>query len=405
MEFPDTVLDDATRLHKSVVIAKSGIYKYARQELAGFSGLDAKIPDQHTSKTIFNVFRPPEVLDAAQKMFIRQPATVEHPPEFITSDNYQKYAVGWTGDSVRVEKHANGHDVMIRSSLNLLDKDALNAYDEGIREVSPGYKATFAWQDGETMDGLPYQIVMKEITEVNHLALTEAGRGGKDASITDSKGDNRMDDLLKGLKKLLGLKDRVLDSIPKTGPTTDEQKEYLLKEMARFLHHRASGGVSDSFLPEGFVVDAETKPEADSPEGMTKDTSTTSPKVRASTGEKPLPAVGDDIMGTRDDEMGTEDGDDKVDPLDKGEPGTTDTVSTEEEKGFADVSEHPTVNPVTEKPNSPVNKGPSVKVVDSKPGSHLASVSSVSDSVAKTAKDFDAALRSGKLHTYLKESK
>ena len=376
MVIPNAVFDDATRMHKSVVIAKSGIYKYAKQELGGFSGLDSKVPEQHKSKTIFNVFRPPEVLDAAQKLFARQPATVEHPPEFLTPDNIQKYIVGWTGDSVSVEKHANGHDVLVKSSVNLLDRDALNAYDDNIREVSPGYKAVFVWQDGETTDSIPYQIVMKEITEVNHLALTEAGRGGKDAAITDHKGAKGMD-LLDQFKKFLGIKERVLDSLPRNGDYTDEEKKYLFREVHRLLDHLANGKVMDSFTPEGFETKKVVK---DSPERADED---------EKKGDKPVEDDDKEVENKTEDE----------------EKPVEDTVTTEAEKGFAETAKHPDEKPSGSDKEKPAGEPPTTKVADSKPGSHLTSVSDVTDSANKQAFSFDEAFRSGKLHLYLKENK
>lgn len=68
----------------------------------------------------------------------------------------------------------------------LYDDEALNAYEHGEIQLSPGYIASFEWQKGTSPDGKPYDIIMKEITDVNHLALLPAGRGGSDAVVMDN---------------------------------------------------------------------------------------------------------------------------------------------------------------------------------------------------------------------------
>ena len=252
-------MDDApSKVHKRVAIATSGIYQYHRNELPNL-GLDT-VPDEHKSRNIFNVYRPPQVLKDAVGLFVRLPVTREHPDEFVTPENARDRSVdwiGWTGDSSDVSFLEEKNKFTINSTINLLDKEGIRAYDSGIREVSPGYAADFKWESGVDDSGTNYQIKMVRINEVNHLALVNQGRGGKDASILDHKGVKDMNEknLLKQFMDLFKKQSRVLDSIPKTGPVNDDQKEYLLREFASMLHHKTEHKTFDSFMPEGYARD------------------------------------------------------------------------------------------------------------------------------------------------------
>lgn len=266
MNVGSIIKDDALgKLHKNVAIAKSGIYQYHRMELNGLFGETLKVPEQHTTRSVFNVFRPPEVLKDAKDLFVQLPLTREHPEDFVTTENIRDKKIdwiGWTGDSSKVEILEVEGDITINSTLNIVDRIGVHAYDSGVREVSPGYVADFIWKDGIDKNGTQYQIVMTKITEVNHLALVDNGRGGKDASILDSKKslfkENDMDEnvVMKALRKMFGKTERILDSMPKNiDEFTPEQTKYLLKETHRLLTHKASGKSFDSFYPIGYTKD------------------------------------------------------------------------------------------------------------------------------------------------------
>ena len=280
---PSEIFDEAiglldkqsVRLLKSVAIAKSGVYGYLKRELSGFDNL-GPIPDQYQSRQVFSVFRPPEVLDSARSLFVRQPVTVDHPPAFVDGNNFRTYTVGWTGDDSDLDmvKDSTSGEVVVRSTLTLVDNQALEAYNNGIREVSPGYKAKFAWQSGVSDSGEEYQIVMTEIYEVNHVAIVRRGRGGADAAILDSRSDDMTEEDKKSLLEgfvgaISGLfKGKVvidaepvaitLDSLP------DDPKDFT-EDHTRFL----LGLVRDSAMAtKKEVADEEalTKPEEKGPE-------------------------------------------------------------------------------------------------------------------------------------------
>ena len=196
------------KLVKNVAIAKSGIYKYAKEELPSL-GLGST-PPAYEGTRFFSVYRPATVLARAVDSFVRLPLTLEHPSEMVDGSNLKKYIVGFTGDSAIVDMTNDKSEVLIKSTLAIIDNSAVRAYYGHTIEVSPGYTADFKWEDGIAPSGEPYQIAMTKITSVNHLAITRYGRGGSAACILDSLGDmpmQRKSGLIYAVRKLLGVKD------------------------------------------------------------------------------------------------------------------------------------------------------------------------------------------------------
>lgn len=187
---------------KTVDIARSGIYTYGKDEVHALRA--GPIPAQYKDKQYFNIYRPAAVLAGASPLFTRLPITVEHPNENVGPFNAHGLMTGLSGDHAETVYHHE--EVFIRSSLTLIAEDVIQYYENGYREVSPGYNATSIWLDEEQeYNGQKYQLIMTEITGVNHLALTVRARGGENTRIIDSKGG--MMDIKSGLvrwaKKLL----------------------------------------------------------------------------------------------------------------------------------------------------------------------------------------------------------
>ena len=362
--------DSLLKLHKNVAIAKSGIYQYHFSELRGLFDGDFSIPEHHISRTIFNVLRPKEVLKDSKNLFIQLPLTREHPEDFVTPENIKDDKtgwIGWTGDSSQIATLETEDEITINSTLNIVDKVGLHAYDSGIKEVSPGYIAEFKWQDGKDKNGTDYQIVMTRINEVNHLALVDNGRGGKEASILDNKYLDK--DYIKNLEKefpmekdpqglfnkfmsLFNKDKKILDSMPKNiEKFTDEQKEYLLKETHRLLLHRITGKTFDSFMPIGFTKD--DFPDIAKDEDMAKD------------GNK---VDGNDVEGKTVDEDMTEDSEEekKKKEDEKDESKTEDNEVTKETASAEDTSAEISPSSTLEKPASGKTTTDSKKVIDEK---------------------------------------
>ena len=213
------------RLVKNVAIAKSGIYKYTKDELPNLGV--AATPPCYEGVRVFNVYRPSTVLERAAHMFVKLPLTLEHPNEMVSPTNFKRYVVGYTGDSASTSMSKEGKEVLVKSSLVIADAQAMRAYYSSVREVSPGYTADFAWEDGVAPSGEKYQIVMKEITSVNHLALVRHGRGGSAAAILDHQGEGymaRKSGLIYAVRKMLGVRDNAKPFV--------EQVKELIKDRA-----------------------------------------------------------------------------------------------------------------------------------------------------------------------------
>lgn len=174
--------------YKNIRLAVSGIYDYAESELPTLRlplpGQGA--PDWVERKPLYKVYRPAPVLAAAADKFKMLPLTHHHPRVPVDGANFRDLAVGYTGENVWVDWLEDSGEVGIRSGLMLYDEEAVKAYDNGEIQLSPGYMADFEWRKGKAPNGEEYDIVMKEIRDVNHLALLPNGRGGSDAVVLDA---------------------------------------------------------------------------------------------------------------------------------------------------------------------------------------------------------------------------
>jgi hypothetical protein len=170
---------------KNIRIAVSGIYDYAKEELAtlGLSLEDA--PEWVEDKPMYKVYRPACVIAKAVDMFKLLPLTHKHPPFPVDGVNFRDLAVGYTGENPRVDYVEEAGEVGIRSTMMMYDDEILSAYENGEIQLSPGYNAVFEWKKGKAPNGKEYDIIMKEITGVNHLALLPKGRGGEFAVVLD----------------------------------------------------------------------------------------------------------------------------------------------------------------------------------------------------------------------------
>ena len=144
-------------------------------------------PEWAQKKDIYKVYRPANVLAAACSKFKLLPLTHHHPSALVDSRNFRDLTIGYTGENPFVDYLDDKDEVGIRSNVLLYDDEAQGAYERGEKQLSPGYIAVFEWQQGKSPHGESYDIVMKEICDVNHLALLPSGRGGEDAVVLDKE--------------------------------------------------------------------------------------------------------------------------------------------------------------------------------------------------------------------------
>jgi hypothetical protein len=172
---------------KNIRIAVSGLYDYALEEIPTLRipMPGAGAPDWVEEKRLYKVYRPAPVLAVACPKFANLPMTHHHPKAPVDGQNFRDLAIGWTGEHPEVDYIPETNEVGIKSTCVLYDDEALDAYERGEIQLSPGYIAVFEWQKGTTPAGEEYDIIMKEITDVNHLALLPNGRGGEYAVVMD----------------------------------------------------------------------------------------------------------------------------------------------------------------------------------------------------------------------------
>jgi uncharacterized protein len=105
-----------------------------------------------------------------------KPVTDDHPLELVNVDNAGKYGVGFTGDTVRVDKGNIG------ITFSVTNKDTImKIVGKKKRELSLGYNLDLVEEAGE-YEGQPYTHRQTNI-RYNHLAIVEKGRAGREARI------------------------------------------------------------------------------------------------------------------------------------------------------------------------------------------------------------------------------
>jgi hypothetical protein len=136
--------------------------------------------------SVVRVWRPEdEVMNKdAMATLTHRPVTNDHPPVPVTKDNWKKYAVGNTGDTVARDGE------FIRVPMMLSDGSAIKDFQDGKKELSLGYTSNLEWRNGTTPQGDQYDAVQTNI-RINHLAVVDAARGGSKLAIGDSTNVNQ----------------------------------------------------------------------------------------------------------------------------------------------------------------------------------------------------------------------
>lgn len=175
MIFKDNGTYDAAT--KTAIIMRDGVYTYLAGEFPGELTKDAA-PD-----TKLRVYRSPESVKSAFKRFQeleKIPVVFEHPDEDL---DLKDYSQGYGYDPELIE---DGINLAIKCKLHLED-ESLEAYDEGIREISCGWSGDFREADDKSI--YDYEQTFEEF---NHIALVPEGRCGTLCSIKDQKNGAKM---------------------------------------------------------------------------------------------------------------------------------------------------------------------------------------------------------------------
>lgn len=146
-------------LYVEARIARPGIYIYG-------DGVGGEIRELIPR----SVLAAPASLDSMKL----KPITVNHPDVDVDSSNHKSLSVGDVGNEYRVDE--DGRPIF---PMYVKAKEAVDAIEAGVQEVSPGYMARVDFTPGVDPEFGPYDAVQVERGPYNHLAIVPAGRGGE----------------------------------------------------------------------------------------------------------------------------------------------------------------------------------------------------------------------------------
>lgn len=191
-----------------------GEVRCARTGLQDYLGLELGLG----TMDVIKVYRPESEVFHRDSLasYAHKPISDNHPPEDITADNWRTYAGGDVGGDVVRDGD------FVKVPYKLMDAALIRQVEGGKAEVSMGYTAELDFVDGVTDNGEHYQAIQRNI-RINHLAIVDRGRAGKDCRIGDSVKPWGMSPLT--VTKRLGdhrveLKTVILDGL--TVETTDQ---------------------------------------------------------------------------------------------------------------------------------------------------------------------------------------
>ena len=166
---------------KDVILCRSGIQLYSAKELESWITEDNQPPK---IKNIYKEYRPANVIVKAKDLFKSLPVTKEHPEVWVNPDNWKELAGGVLDKEVEVvalDGESEG-EIGLKSNITFFTNE-LHDYYLHNKEVSVGYICKKHFVDNP--DEVGYDILLDEIVEVSHLALTRAGRGGSSVALID----------------------------------------------------------------------------------------------------------------------------------------------------------------------------------------------------------------------------
>jgi len=153
---------------------------------------------QQWDGSIRNELRHPnDVFKAASlKSLQMRPITLLHPDELIvTAETAKSLSRGFTGEVIEIDSP------YIITSLIITDKEAVDAVENGLRELSMGYFVTLLPEKG-VFDGIEYEFRQTEI-DYNHLAIVERARAGPNARLNLVDHLGKQDAILVDFKPLI----------------------------------------------------------------------------------------------------------------------------------------------------------------------------------------------------------
>lgn len=161
-----TELSDGCILCSNVPIARTGTYKYLREEL-GLEGTGI-VDVFRTEDEVFN--------ETAMASFEGKAFTDTHPACDVTIDNWSVYS---KGEVRNVRRGTGDFSNCLVADIIVRDPIVANEIQSGAkREISSGYECEYCEENGK--------IYQRNIRG-NHVALVQAGRAGNQVKIYDEK--------------------------------------------------------------------------------------------------------------------------------------------------------------------------------------------------------------------------
>ena len=239
MLFTDAVVFDG-----AVNITDRGLItvaKAARTGIQEYLGSEVGRPDLG----VVRVYRPADEVFSADTLasFSHAPITIDHPPEMVTPENWDTYAVGEVSTAAGVDRKWVSLPLIVKA------KGAIDAVKGGKRQLSAGYSCRLDWQGGVTDEGEAYDAVQRGIT-INHVAIVDAARAGPEAKIGDKKSN------------VWGVSPIQADKKATTGdePITQEDKGVTMSTVNVVLGDKAVAvAIADAPAVEAFKADAAKK--------------------------------------------------------------------------------------------------------------------------------------------------
>jgi len=194
------------------VVTRTGIFDYRNPD--GSIRRELRHPDE--------VFDPSSL--ESMKMI---PVTNGHPLErLVNADNARNLAIGYTGETIEVEKE------FILSKLLITDKEAVKDVKERNRkQLSLGYTVELVKEDG-TYNGKPYDYRQTNI-RYNHLSIVSEARAGSEATIALDENDTV--EIFKQENTMAKIKLRIDQEEIMVEPSTAQHYEKLMKDYENLM--------------------------------------------------------------------------------------------------------------------------------------------------------------------------
>ena len=206
--------DNGFLIIKDNPIAKAGVFEYLLSEIRGEDLND-------NDNRVVKVYRPFDDMVKIKDNFANKPIMLEHR---MIGEGGENSADGAIGSIIKTKD-----DLYLIADLIIYNTDLIEKIERGeIVELSPAYKCSFKEQKGR-YNGDDYEYI-QTMDSVNHLAVVERGRSGKDLRIQDTK--NKLEVFKMNLKEFAKRLVKVADSCEEVKDNDIDKRELVREIMA-----------------------------------------------------------------------------------------------------------------------------------------------------------------------------